>query len=40
MALELPFAERSELAKAILKSMEQPSPSELAAIWESKNQCT
>jgi putative addiction module component (TIGR02574 family) len=33
-ALLLPFAERSELAKALLLSMEQPSPAELDALWE------
>jgi putative addiction module component (TIGR02574 family) len=35
-ALKLPFAERSELAKALLLSMEQPSESELEALWETE----
>ena len=33
-ALQLPFAERSELAKSLLLSMEQPSQEELEALWE------
>jgi putative addiction module component (TIGR02574 family) len=35
-ALQLPFAERSELAKALLLSMEQPSEIELEALWEAE----
>jgi putative addiction module component (TIGR02574 family) len=35
-ALQLPFAERSELAKALLLSMEQPSEAELDALWEAE----
>jgi putative addiction module component (TIGR02574 family) len=35
-ALQLPFAERSELAKALLLSMEQPSETELEALWEAE----
>ena len=35
-ALQLSFAERSELAKALLLSMEQPSETELEAIWETE----
>jgi putative addiction module component (TIGR02574 family) len=33
-ALQLPFAERSELAKALLLSMEQPTDAELDVLWE------
>ena len=35
-ALQLPFAERGELAKALLLSMEQPSQTELEIIWEAE----
>ena len=35
-ALQLPLVERSELAKALLLSIEQPSESELETIWEAE----
>ena len=35
-ALQLSFAERSELAKALLLSLEQPTATELEAMWESE----
>ena len=35
-ALQLPLAERSELAKALLLSLEQPSEAELQSIWEAE----
>jgi putative addiction module component (TIGR02574 family) len=35
-ALQLPFAERSELAKALLLSMEQPTDAELEVLWETE----
>lgn len=34
--LQLPLAERSELAKALLLSLEQPSEAELQSIWEAE----
>ncbi len=34
--LQLPFAERSELARALLLSIEQPSKAELEALWEAE----